>query len=209
MAEAYSHEVSSCGFWPGNGGYGRAAFYVYAYPEPAGYGDAKLATPKPSTTRISGNSFCHMTPCAKRAIPTRCCSAFCRKPMQAAADLAQWDRNALEDPRAISAGKFAPHQRRAVRHRLHLAEGDRARQVFHAAIRRHDHPIRRQRHRARAGCARPPVCGVSMAMSDRSITPRMMVFDGNSFKILRSSFGCAASMEICCAFEPSSSGRNE
>ena len=34
MAEAYSHEVSSCGFWPGNGGYGRAAFYVYAYPEP-------------------------------------------------------------------------------------------------------------------------------------------------------------------------------
>ena len=28
MAEAYSHEVSSCGFWPGNGGYGRAAFYV-------------------------------------------------------------------------------------------------------------------------------------------------------------------------------------
>ena len=39
MNEAYSHEVSSCGFWPGNGGYGRAAFYVYAYPEPAGYGD--------------------------------------------------------------------------------------------------------------------------------------------------------------------------
>src|SRR3984957_4009136 len=31
MAEAYSREVSSCGFWPGNGGYGRAAFYVYAY----------------------------------------------------------------------------------------------------------------------------------------------------------------------------------
>src|SRR5262249_10199118 len=37
MAEAYSHEVSSCGFWPGNGGYGRAAFYVYAYPEPQAY----------------------------------------------------------------------------------------------------------------------------------------------------------------------------
>ena len=33
MAEAYSHEVCSCGFWPGNGGYGRAAFNVYAYPE--------------------------------------------------------------------------------------------------------------------------------------------------------------------------------
>ena len=44
MAEAYSHECSSCGFWPGNGGYGRAAFYVYAYPEPEGYGDARLKT---------------------------------------------------------------------------------------------------------------------------------------------------------------------
>src|SRR5262245_27262788 len=37
MRESYSHECSSCGFWPGNGGYGRAAFFVYAYPEPPGY----------------------------------------------------------------------------------------------------------------------------------------------------------------------------
>ncbi len=39
MAEAYSHECSSGGFWPGNGGFGRAAYYVYAYPEPKDYGD--------------------------------------------------------------------------------------------------------------------------------------------------------------------------
>ena len=45
MREAYSHEVSSCGFWPGNGGYGRAAFYCYAYPEPASFAAAKLKTP--------------------------------------------------------------------------------------------------------------------------------------------------------------------
>ena len=44
MAEAYSHEVSSCGFWPGNGGFGQPAFYVYAYPEPEGYGDTPLRT---------------------------------------------------------------------------------------------------------------------------------------------------------------------
>jgi hypothetical protein len=44
MAEAYSHEVSSCGFWPGNGGYGRAAYYAYAYPEPPGFGSAPLRT---------------------------------------------------------------------------------------------------------------------------------------------------------------------
>src|SRR5207302_11436598 len=40
--EAYSHEVSSCGFWPGNGGFGQAAFYCYAYPQQAGFGDAKI-----------------------------------------------------------------------------------------------------------------------------------------------------------------------
>src|SRR6266853_4675185 len=40
--EAYSHEVSSAGFWPGNGGFGEAAFYSYAYPQPAGFGDAKI-----------------------------------------------------------------------------------------------------------------------------------------------------------------------
>ena len=44
MREAYSHECSSCGFWPGNGGYGRAGFYVYAYPEPQGYGETRLRT---------------------------------------------------------------------------------------------------------------------------------------------------------------------
>ena len=42
MREAYSHEVSSCGFWPGSGGLGEAAFYAYAYPEPAGFGDAPV-----------------------------------------------------------------------------------------------------------------------------------------------------------------------
>src|SRR5687767_1772566 len=42
MQEAYSHEVSSCGFWPGNGGYGRAAFFSYAYPEPEAFGAAAL-----------------------------------------------------------------------------------------------------------------------------------------------------------------------
>src|SRR5262249_45254673 len=43
--EAYSHEVSSCGFWPGNGGLGDPAFYCYAYPSPAGFGEAPVKTP--------------------------------------------------------------------------------------------------------------------------------------------------------------------
>src|SRR6202165_3607090 len=43
--EAYSHEVSSCGFWPGNGGFGRPAFYSYAYPQPAGFAEAPIGPP--------------------------------------------------------------------------------------------------------------------------------------------------------------------
>src|SRR5262249_17908147 len=41
--EAYSHEVSSCGFWPGNGGFGEPAFYAYAYPTPGGFGGMPVA----------------------------------------------------------------------------------------------------------------------------------------------------------------------
>src|ERR1044072_4767764 len=40
MVEAYSHEVSSCGFWPGGGNEG--AFYSYAYPEPEGFADSAV-----------------------------------------------------------------------------------------------------------------------------------------------------------------------
>ena len=43
--EAYSHEVSSCGFWPGNEMLPEAAFYAYAYPEPEGFKDAAIAVP--------------------------------------------------------------------------------------------------------------------------------------------------------------------
>ena len=39
MVEAYSHECSSCGFWPGGGAVAEPAFYAYAYPEPAGYAE--------------------------------------------------------------------------------------------------------------------------------------------------------------------------
>ncbi len=45
QAEAYSHEVISAGFWPGNGGYGQAAFYAYAAPVPPGLSDASIPGP--------------------------------------------------------------------------------------------------------------------------------------------------------------------
>ena len=88
MAEAYSHEVSSCGFWPGNGGYGRAAFYVYAYPEPAGYGEARLPPPRRSTTPVSANSSCPMTRCGRRRDPDALLLGFLQETYAAAAEQA-------------------------------------------------------------------------------------------------------------------------
>ncbi len=49
-----------------------------------------------STTRMSGSSFCLTMPCVRPAIPTRCCLAFLQETYAAAADLAKWDRKALE-----------------------------------------------------------------------------------------------------------------
>ena len=53
--EAYSHEVISAGFWPGTGETD-AVFYCYAAPEPAGFSNAKVSPPLPSTPRNSRNS---------------------------------------------------------------------------------------------------------------------------------------------------------
>ena len=43
--EAYSHEVSSCGFWPGGGPVDEPVFYAYAYPEPQGFKDYSIQPP--------------------------------------------------------------------------------------------------------------------------------------------------------------------
>src|SRR6185312_7698824 len=59
VREAYSHEVSSCGFWPGNGGFGKAAFYSYAYPEPQ---DFALASISPDATYYDHSLGQHILP---------------------------------------------------------------------------------------------------------------------------------------------------
>ena len=58
--EAYSHEVSSCGFWPGGGAIDYPAFYSYAYPAPAGFADARVGPEGRSTVRTSVSSSCRM-----------------------------------------------------------------------------------------------------------------------------------------------------
>jgi hypothetical protein len=96
MAEAYSHEVSSCGFWPGNGGFGRAAFYVYAYPEPAGYGDTRLRTAEGFYDKNVGQFILPYDAVREARDPDALLLGFLQETYAAAADLAKWDRRALE-----------------------------------------------------------------------------------------------------------------
>ena len=79
--EAYSHEESSAGFWPGSGAIDYPAFYSYAYPEPAGFRAATVHPMRRSSAKPSENSFCPMTPCAPPPTRTRPCSNSCRAPM--------------------------------------------------------------------------------------------------------------------------------
>ena len=94
--EAYSHEVSSCGFWPGNGGFGEAAFYCYAYPQPAGFAEASVTTQGAYWSRDIGEFILPYEAVRQSAAPREALLDFLEQTYAAAADLAQWDRAALE-----------------------------------------------------------------------------------------------------------------
>jgi hypothetical protein len=96
MREAYSHEVSSAGFWPGDPRFPQAAFYAYAYPEPAGFKDVKV---RPAAARYEPSLGEFVLPYAAvrtAADPAGDLLAFLETTYAAAADLAKWDRGALE-----------------------------------------------------------------------------------------------------------------
>jgi hypothetical protein len=67
--EAYSHEVSSCGFWPG-GPEAEAMFYAYAYPAPEGYASAAVEPAAAATARRWASSCCRTRRCGRRRIRT-------------------------------------------------------------------------------------------------------------------------------------------
>jgi hypothetical protein len=100
MQEAYSHEGSSLGFWPGNGGYGRAAFYAYAYPEPDGFGTEPVRPQGAAYNADVGQFLIDYD--AVRAAPTTddALLDFAQSTYEAAADRGKWDRKALERPSA-------------------------------------------------------------------------------------------------------------
>jgi hypothetical protein len=96
MQEAYSHEVSSCGFWPGNGGFGQPAFYCYAYPEPAGFGSARVQPAEAAYNEDLGQFILPYDAVRQASSPDEYLAEFLRGTYAAAADLAKWDRQALE-----------------------------------------------------------------------------------------------------------------
>ncbi|MEO8605579.1 MAG: DUF5996 family protein [bacterium] len=95
--EAYSHEVSSCGFWPGSGPIAYPAFYSYAYPAPAGFGDAPVR-PRPAAEYNSalGEFLLPYEAVRTAAKPDEVLLEFLQSTYEAAADLGRWDRAALE-----------------------------------------------------------------------------------------------------------------
>ena len=96
MQEAYSHEVSSCGFWPGNGGFGEAAFYCYAYPEPQGFSAAPVRPEQAFYDSQLGQFLLPYSELRRASSPDALLIDFLQTTYEAAANLAQWDRASLE-----------------------------------------------------------------------------------------------------------------
>jgi len=94
--EAYSHEVISAGFWPGNGGYGAAAFYAYAAPVPAGLADASIRPAAAGWDSALGEFIFKYDALRAQPSPEDALMQFLESTYEVAADLAKWDRAVLE-----------------------------------------------------------------------------------------------------------------
>lgn len=95
VREAYSHEVSSAGFWPGNDAFPRSAFYSYAYPEPRGFRDL----PMPGAAyfdEVLGEYILPYDAVRMAAKPDELLMSFLTATYGAAADTGGWDRALLE-----------------------------------------------------------------------------------------------------------------
>jgi hypothetical protein len=93
--DAYSHEVSSCGFWPGAPGM-EPFFYSYAYPEPPGYRDYSIAPTQASFSETFGEFVLPYEDLRQSPDPDAALLAFLQSTYEAAANCARWDRAGLE-----------------------------------------------------------------------------------------------------------------
>jgi hypothetical protein len=94
--EAYSHEVSSCGFWPGSEQVPFPAFYAYAYPEPPGFKQATIFPAEGSYHPVLREFLLPYDAVRTSNTPEKLLLDFLQSTYDAAADLAKWDRTALE-----------------------------------------------------------------------------------------------------------------
>jgi hypothetical protein len=94
--EAYSHEVSSCGFWTGTAPVDYPAFYSYAYPQPDGFAGAPVGPAGAFYSRDFGEFILPYDQVRESASPDDTVLEFLQSTYEAAADLAKWDRAALE-----------------------------------------------------------------------------------------------------------------
>jgi hypothetical protein len=108
--EAYSHEVSSAGFWPGNAVIPYPAFYSYAYPEPSGFAQAAIRPAEAFYSKDLSEYILPYEAVRAAADPKHALMDFLVSTYEAAASLGKWDRAALEcapgvpgKPRAVGA----------------------------------------------------------------------------------------------------------
>jgi hypothetical protein len=94
--EAYSHEVSSCGFWPGGEALPEPVFYAYAYPEPDGFKQATVGPAGAQYNSTLGEFVLPYETVRQATSPDAALLEFLQDSYDAAADLAAWDRPALE-----------------------------------------------------------------------------------------------------------------
>ena len=94
--EAYSHEVSSAGFWPGGSGVDEAAFYSYAYPQPTGFGTSRVQPAETYYHEELGQFLLPYEVVRTSRSPDETLLAFLQSTYLAAADGAGWDRAGLE-----------------------------------------------------------------------------------------------------------------
>jgi hypothetical protein len=93
MQEAYSHEVSSCGFWPGSEAFPQPAFYAYCYPTPDAFGKQQVSPPEAFYSSEMGEFFLTYEVVQQSANPQEVLLQFLQSTYDAAAVTGNWDKN--------------------------------------------------------------------------------------------------------------------
>ena len=96
VREAYSHEVSSAGFWPGGGPIDEAAFYSYAYPQPNGFASASVRPAQAFFSKELGEFILPYDAVRTASDPRQALMEFLQSTYLAAAETGKWDRAELE-----------------------------------------------------------------------------------------------------------------